>query len=394
MKFDYLIVGAGLSGITFGLLAASKGKKVIIVDGRHHLGGNCYDELFDGFLVHRYGPHFFRTNDDEVFNFVKNFTDIIPYFHKAKAFVDSKYVPVPPNIDTIKTLFPGEIYNKFIIKLKNNFKYSAEIPLGKLLNLQDNFLKDIAEYIKEKIYKPYSEKQWKLPFEDLDSSHYIRVPFVFSTNDQYYRNVKYQFVPKDGYTKMFYNMLHSQSIPILLNYEFKHDNYKDIDFDTLVYTGTLDKFFDYEDGYLDGIVLDFEINHYSRSAITLPESTVINYPSNFDYTRITFWNNVYPNFDKKDILLTKEYPYRFEPNKFNFPFYYQSNNKNMSLYKNYTRKMRTIIKRPVLFLGRLGKMKYLSMDEAISDSLSLAKEVLWYEKFAKIGNYYSTVLSD
>ena len=259
--FDYIIVGAGFAGSVIAERIANKlNKKVLIIDKRNHIGGNCYDELIENIIVHRYGPHLFHTDYKEVWNYLSKFTEWDIYHHKVLVFIDGKKVPIPFNFNTLYEVFPNELAKKLEKKLLENYKYNSKVPILELKKSSDKNLKFLAVFIYEKIFVNYTAKQWGMKPEEIDSAVTARVP-VFIGKDNRYFNDKYQGVPKDGYTKLFQNMLNHPNIKIMLNTDFKeviqiNQETKKIYFlnqefkGKFIFTGKIDELFDYKLGEL------------------------------------------------------------------------------------------------------------------------------------------------
>jgi UDP-galactopyranose mutase len=239
-----LIVGAGITGIALAERFASKGCKVLILEKRDHIGGNCYDfKNKDGILVHKYGPHIFHTNYKEVWHYLSKFTEWIPYEHKVLGYFDGKFAPIPFNLNTLWQLLP-EKAERLEKKLIEKFGFGAKVPILELIKTKDKELKFLVNFIYKKIYFGYSKKQWgKLP-EKMDPSVTARVPVVISRDDRYFHD-KYQGIPKEGYTKMFERMLKSKNIKIFLKTDYKKFKNK-LKYDIMIYTGPIDEIFDYK----------------------------------------------------------------------------------------------------------------------------------------------------
>src|SRR5690606_38319188 len=178
-------------------------KKCLIVEKRNHIGGNCYDYYNeDGILVHKYGPHIFHTQMKKVWDYLSQFTDWIEYEHKVKAVINGKEVPVPFNFNSLEIVFDEQISSELIELLSKTYGEGVKIPILKLREAKNQQLRDLAEFIYEKIFLGYNLKQWGMNPEDLDPSVSGRVPVFLSRDDRYFQDT-YQGIPKNGYTKIF-----------------------------------------------------------------------------------------------------------------------------------------------------------------------------------------------
>jgi len=188
MNFDYIIVGAGLSGLVFAeRIATQLNEKVLIIEKRNHFAGNCYDYKDEnGILIQKYGPHIFHTDYKEVWNYLSQFTDWVYYQHKVLGFIDGKYVPIPFNLNTLYELMPLRLSERLEKKLINNFGYNKKVPILELKKIEDKDLKFLADLIYNKIFLHCAEKQWVLKPEDIDTSATARVPVVISRDDRYF----------------------------------------------------------------------------------------------------------------------------------------------------------------------------------------------------------------
>jgi UDP-galactopyranose mutase len=369
MIYDYLIVGAGLSGCVLAeRLASQIDKKVLLIDQREHIAGNCYDEKLDGITVHKYGPHIFHTNNKKVWDYLSVFTDWHLYFHKVFAIVEGQNVPVPFNFNSIYQLFSPKLAEKLELLLLDKFNYCNKIPILKLLETSDKDLKFLADYIYSNVFLGYNLKQWGVKPEELDSSVSSRVPVYLSRDNRYFQD-KYQAIPQNGYTRMFSKLINHKNIELVLGTDFKkaEQNYK---FDKVIYTGTIDSYFDYSLGELAYRSLNFEYKKYNMEYYQ--ELAQVNYPNNFDFTRITEFKHF---LDEKvaNTIIAKEFPTEYKLG-INEPYYPIPNEENQLLvdkYKSLARKIR----KNVLFCGRLADYKYYNMDQAVAVALQLFAQI-------------------
>lgn len=359
-----LIVGAGLSGITLANGLAQKGEDVLVVETRAQIGGNCYD-YYDknGICIHQYGPHIFRTNDKKVWDYLGRFTKWRPYMHKVKGFVDGQEVPIPFNLDSIEQIFPAELAARLTNKLLEQFGFNVKVSILQLRSSKDKDLAFLADYIYDKVFLHYTLKQWGLSPEDLDESVTSRVPVYISRDGRYFQD-KYQGMPDKGYTALMQNMLKDSHIEVQLNTSFADVKDK-ISWDRLFYTGPIDEFFDYKYGALPYRSLYFDFVEYDQEYFQ--SAAVINYPCNYDFTRISEYK-YFLNDKSPKTVVSYEYSQAFKRGE-NEPYYPIIRPENQALYAKY---LKEASQQPgVYFLGRLGDYKYYNMTDAVSRALNL-----------------------
>ena len=358
MKVKNLVVGCGFSGATIAeRLANELGESVLIIDRREHLAGNCYDyQDLNGITIHKYGPHIFHTNDDEVWDYISKFATWQPYSHEVLAFVDGDVIPIPFNFNSLEQKFPQkakEWEEKLIVK------YSKDKKISILELEKDLEFKELADFIYEKIFLNYTQKQWGLKPEELDKSVFSRVPVMLGYDNRYFQD-KYQAMP-ESYSGIIENMLSNPLIEVRLGVEFSQikDN---LEYERLFFTGAIDEFFDYEFGALPYRSLDLKFQ--TLDCKYFQPKAVVNYPNDNDFTRITEFKHFLGEQSEKTVIL-KEFPEQFEVGK-NERFYAILNEKNRELYQKYLAKAKDVI-----FLGRLGDYQYYDMDKAIKRALEV-----------------------
>lgn len=366
MKYDYMIVGAGFAGAVLAeRLANLLNKKVILIDKRNHIGGNCFDYInTQGINIHKYGPHIFHTQNKKVWDYLSQFTEWHQYFHKVLAVIDGKKVPIPFNLNSIDMLFPSSFAEKLTDKLIEKFGYGLKVPILKLREIDDPDLKFLADFVYDKVFAGYTFKQWNLKPEELDYSVTSRIPILIGRDDRYFQDV-FQGIPKDGYTKIFEKLLDNKNIHLMLNTDYK-DVINSISFDKMIYTGPIDYFFDYKFGKLPYRSLEFDLqtldmNHFQ-------ETSQVNYPNNFEYTRITEFKHFVPNSAKKTTL-AYEYPKEYIEGQ-NEPYYPIPKAENQELYEKYL-DLANELNGKVYFAGRLAEYKYYNMDQVVAVALML-----------------------
>ncbi|MBU0666506.1 MAG: UDP-galactopyranose mutase [Nanoarchaeota archaeon] len=365
--FEIVVVGAGISGAVIAERCARiLRKKVLVIEKRYHIGGNCYDH-FDkkGILIHKYGPHLFHTNYENVWKYVKKFSEWCKYEHKVLSYVDKKLVPIPVNINTVNILF-GEH-----IKSENEMKKWLEkkiIPITNSKNSEESAISRVGKELYEKMFKFYTKKQWNLWPSELDASVMNRIPVRTNYEDRYFTD-KYQFLPKDSYTKMFNNLLAHPNIKVLLNTDYFKVRKKLKKAKYLFYTGQIDRFFNYrtEKGRerLPYRSLRFKFKTYNKKYFQ--KNSVINYPEKKpSFTRIV----EYKHFTKQKhpkTTISRE----FSKSK-GEPYYPVPNPKNKEIFERFKKQVDKL--KNVFFVGRLANYQYFNIDQTIKNALDLFKE--------------------
>lgn len=369
MKFDWLIVGSGFTGATLAERIASQlNQTVLMVDRRNHVGGNAFDEYNDvGIQVHKFGPHIFHTNSKEVFGYLSQFTNWRPYMHQVLGMVEGCLVPVPFNLNSLRLLFPIKYAEKLEEKLVETYGIGVKVPILKMMETTDPEIKFLGDYIYKNVFEGYTRKQWDLKPEQLDASVTGRVPVFISKDDRYFQDT-YQAMPINGYTAMFNRMLSHKNIKILLNTDYR-EIMDSIKFNRMIYTGPVDEFFDFSHGKLPYRSLRFEF-------IDLPYTRhqavgTVNYPNNFDFTRIT--EQSYLSGQKMpQTTLIYEYPQIYDP-KINEPYYPIPRPESREIYNQYELEIQKL--ETVIFAGRLADYKYYNMDQACARALKVFQDL-------------------
>jgi UDP-galactopyranose mutase len=378
--FNYIVVGSGFAGSVIAeRIANVLNQKALIIEKRNHIGGNCYDYKDENnIIVHKYGPHLFHTDYKEVFDYLSNFTDWHIYHHKVLAFVDGKKIPLPFNLNSIYEVFPQELAKRLEIRLIEKYGYGTKIPILELLKEEDQDLKFLANYVYEKIYKNYTMKQWGLKPEEISPQVTARVPIYVSRDNRYFTD-KYQVIPKDGYTKIFERMLNHPNIKIMLNTDFKEvisigfEN-KKIYFlgqefkGKLIFTGMIDELFNFKYGFLPYRSLDLRFETIEQEYYQ--EAPVVNYPNDYDFTRITEFKHIHPVKSDKTTIL-KEYPKAYQPNV-DIPYYPVFTKENQELYNKYKEEADKF--ENLVLVGRLAEYRYYDMDDVVKRALEVFEE--------------------
>jgi len=368
--FDYLIVGAGFAGaVVAERMARVYSKKVLVVDRRDHIGGNAYDHYnADGILIHRYGPHIFHTNSEQVFEYLSQFTAWRPYEHRVLASVCGKLVPVPINLDTVNKLYNLNLTSE---TLEAYFQSKAE-PRTSIRTSEDVVVSRVGRDLYEKLFRNYTRKQWGKDPSELDAQVTARIPVRTNRDDRYFTD-KFQAMPKHGYTHMFENMLDHPNITIILGTDYRA-LLKDATCREIIYSGPVDEYFDYRFGELPYRSLRFE--HQTFQQEFLQPVAVVNYPNDHAYTRITEFKHLTGQRHKHTGVV---YEY---PSATGDPYYPVPTPENAALYKKYAELAAATSR--VHFVGRLGTYKYYNMDQVVAQALTLCKHLAAAPGFAPV----------
>lgn len=361
-QVDILIIGAGISGSVLAERYANSGRKVLIIEKRDHIAGNCYDHYDEnGILVSKYGAHLFHTNEEDVWQYVNRFIDWYPWEHKVVARVDDKTVPIPVNITTVNTLFGENIQTEDEMKAwLDAHKVHYENPS----NGEEAVLSRVGPVLYDKMFKHYTKKQWdKYPIQ-LDASVLNRIPVRHNYDDRYFSD-KYQALPKGGYTKLFESILDHPNIEILLNTDYfdVKDDY--VGYEKLFYTGPVDRFFEFKHSLHE--MLEYRSINFVKETVDaeyFQENSVVNYPGmEVPFTRIIEYKH-FGNQQSDKTTIVKEYTVDEGD-----PYYPVPNPRNQEIYAKY--KIEADKLADIYFVGRLANYKYFNMDQAFKNALDL-----------------------
>lgn len=361
--YDYLVVGAGLFGSVFSREVADAGKTVLVIDKRPHIGGMCYSEKVEGIDVHKYGPHTFHTENEEIWKHVNRFSKFNSYQQRTKVFYKGRMYSFPINMMTLHQLW-GVITPEQAIQKLESVRHDIKNPD----NLEDLILTQVGTEIYETFIKGYTEKQWGRSAKDLPSFIIKRLPIRLTYDDRYFSD-EYQGIPIAGYTNMFENMLDHNNIDVRLNVNF-FDNQKELQDSAkcTVYTGKIDEFFGYRHGELQYRSLRFETETLDGD---FQGTSIVNYTDkDIPYTRIVEHKHFGFNQCSKTVI-TKEYPDAYDHSK--TPFYPIVDDVNKEIYQKYVAEATSP---NVIFGGRLGTYKYYDMHQIIGQALTKARNAL------------------
>ena len=370
MSRTNLVVGCGLSGAVIAhKLACILNEKVIIIDKKKHIGGTCFD-IKDAscITVHKYGPHIFRTNSKEIWDFLSQFTEWRPFMHHVLGVIDGIEIPIPFNLDSLHRVFPEQMANRLEDKLVKTFGFNKKIPILDLRSTKDDDLNFLAEYIYQKVFLGYTLKQWGYPPEQLHPSVTGSVPVYISRDSRYFQE-KYQGIPKEGYTRMFERMLTHPNISVMLDTDFK-DIRNTITCDRIFYTGAIEEFFNYKYGKLPYRSLHIKFETYPQKKFQ--NAPVVNYPENYDFTRIAEYK-YFLNEESNCTVLSFEYPEDFVEGK-NDRIYPILNEENQAVYDRYLAEAEKLPH--VVFLGRLGAYRYYDMNRTIAGAFDVFNNIM------------------
>ena len=358
MKYDYLIVGSGLFGSTCANLLNKKGKKVLVIDRRDHIGGNIYTENIEGINVHRYGAHIFHTDYKDVWDYVNSFVEFNRYTNSPIARIGNEVYNMPFNMNTFSKIWSDVFTPSDALRHINEEK--KEIT-GEPKNLEEQAISLVGRTIYEKLVKGYTEKQWNRDCKDLPAFIIKRLP-VRLTYDNNYFNDRYQGIPIGGYTKLIENMLDGIEVRLNTNYFDNKEEFNSIA-DKVIYTGPLDEYFDYSLGELEWRSLKFDTKVLDE--VNYQGNAVVNYTGHeVDYTRVIEHKHFEFDTTSPKTVVTFEYPADYE--KGMEKYYTVNDDKNNELANKYRELASHEDK--VIFGGRLAEYKYYDMDDVIKSA--------------------------
>lgn len=361
--YDYLIVGAGLFGVTFARIVTDAGKKCLVVDKRNHIAGNCYTESIEGIQVHRYGPHIFHCSDESVWKFVNKFSSFNGFVNSPIAMYKGKAYSLPFSMYTFNQMWgvvdPDEAMN--IIQ-------SQCLKLDRQpMNLEEQALMLVGKDLYETLVRGYTLKQWKKDPKELPASIITRLPVRFTWNNNYYNDV-YQGVPVGGYTKMFENML--EGIDVKLGVDYLEDRAElDVLASKTVFTGRIDELYGYQFGELEYRALAFDNELHAKA--NYQGNAVINYTEeSVPWTRIIEHKFFEPEKKTDCTYITKEIPEIWHRDK--TPYYPVRDAQNIKIWEEYNAIAQN--ENQMLFGGRLAEYRYYDMHQVIHAAIELSKK--------------------
>lgn len=359
--YDYLVVGAGLFGSVFAHEMTKRGKTCLVVDKRHHIGGNCYTENAGGINVHMYGPHIFHTKHKFIWEYMNQFADFNRFTNCPLAYKDGKLYNLPFNMNTFYQLWG----------VMDPERAKEQIDMQRIIcenprNLEEKALDMVGVDIYEKLVKGYTEKQWGRPCTELSPDIISRLPLRFTFDNSYF-NDRYQGIPIGGYTHIFHKLLDGSNV--ILGVDFLKQKASLMGrAKQVIYTGMVDELFDYQYGRLPYRSLEFE--HKTYTCPNYQANAVINFTGReVKFTRII----EHKHFDGAEspvTVVTREYPKEFTDGC--IPYYPVNNSESAKLYAMYAEEAR---KNNIILGGRIGMYRYFDMDQTILQALKLVDEL-------------------
>ncbi|MDD5601944.1 MAG: UDP-galactopyranose mutase [Candidatus Izemoplasmatales bacterium] len=365
-KYPYLIVGAGFTGATFAQQMQSQGKQCLVIEKRPYVGGLSYTEDIENIDVHIHGAHIFHTNRSDIWNYVNQFSMFNHFINSPMAIYQGKIYNLPFNMNTFSKMWDitSPLEAKAIIDDQIR-TYGVKDPQ----NLEEHAISSVGKDIYDVLIKGYTEKQWGMEAVKLPAFIIKRLPIRFTYDNNYFDD-RFQGIPDEGYTKMIQNMLKGVEVELNTDY-FSNKEYFDSLAEKTVYTGAIDRFFNFQYGRLDYRSLRFETEILACS--NYQGNAVINYTEkSAPYTRIIEHKHFNPKPNQIKTVVTHEYPEVFD--LANEPYYPINNSENQQLYQRYFALSKKYPR--VIFVGRLAEYKYYNMDQAIASARDRVKEEL------------------
>ena len=359
---DVIVVGAGLSGATFAEhMARVCNRKVLVIEKRDHIAGNAYDFIDPqtGIRVGKYGIHMFHTNNERVWAYLQRFGRWKRWDHKVLSYVDGQYVPVPVNMNTVNSICNETLRTEEDMR---NWLQRVQVPSETPTNSEEMALSRVGRDLYEKLFRPYTLKQWNKDPSELDASVLARIPIRTNTDDRYFDD-RYQALPVDGYTSIVAAMLDHPNITVRLSTDWM-DVRDTMTWNMLIFTGPIDQFFN-DSGLpkLEYRSLDFQWETHETTGFYQPASQV-NYPDPaVPYTRIVEYKHLL-NQPSQYTIITKE-----TSSDVGEPYYPVPNARNQDIYANYKALADQMREKGVHFLGRLASYKYFNMDQAVAAAM-------------------------
>ncbi len=371
MNYDILLVGSGLFSAVIANEAHKKGKKVLVIERRNHIGGNIFTEQKDGINIHRYGAHIFHTDSKEIWDYVNSFAEFNRYTNCPVARYKDVLYNLPFNMNTFTKLWP-DVFTPS--QAAARIAEQASVMRGKVpQNLEEQAISLVGRDIYEKLVKGYTEKQWGRPCTELSPEIIKRLPVRFTFDNNYF-NDRFQGIPIGGYTKMIEKMFVDTEIKLKTDFLLYKEEFKK-QAPVIVYTGLIDEYFSYSLGNLEYRSLNFQTEKLEME--NFQGNAVINYTeSEIPYTRIIEHKH-FENAQSSVTYITREYPADWKVG--DEPYYPVNNAVNAELYKKYlllAQKENAESATKVYFGGRLGLYRYYDMDDTIAAALKMSAELL------------------
>ena len=382
-SYDAIVVGAGFAGaVCARYLSEACGYKVAIVERRHHVAGNAYDQLDEaGILVHRYGPHIYHTNDERVHEYLSRFTQWSDYSHRVLANIRGTLMPVPFNHESLRRAFGEQRGEALYGKLVATFGQDKKVPIMDLRKRNDPDLVELADYVYQNVFLYYTMKQWGKTPDQIDPAITGRVPIFVGDDDRYFPQAQHQGMPKDGYTALFERMLDHDLIDVFLGVDIRDImavGERQVAIcdkpygGEVIYTGALDELFDMDEGALPYRTLDMVFQTLPQDRFQ-PVGTV-NYTVSDNFTRITEFKNMTGQVVPGVTTIMREYSRDYLPGSGETPYYVINEPQNQRLYQSYRERVHGLLNFHVV--GRLAEYRYYDMDGVVASALELSDELI------------------
>jgi len=364
--YDFLIVGSGFYGATFAQVMTERGKRCLVIDKNKYVGGNCQTEERDGQIIHLFGPHIFNTSDEEVWRYVNKFAEFNNFRYSPVANYKGDVYSLPFNMWTFSKLWNIDKPSQAKQIIENQSRHVINPN-----NLEGQAIKLVGTEVYEKLIKGYTEKQWRKSCAELPSEIIKRLPVRFTYDNNYYFS-KYQGIPIGGYSRIIKKMLFDVDVRLEVDY-LKDKEYWDSRADKVVYTGPIDRYYNYRFGHLEYKTTKFDHKRCEEDITNYQGVAVVNYTDiEVPYTRVI----EHQHFEFKQVpgpWITFEYPIEYIPEKTTpmYPVNDKENNSRYSKYKDLSKSEPNII-----FGGRLAEYRYYNMDQVIKSSLTKVQEEL------------------
>lgn len=379
-QYEYIVVGAGLAGGILARKLAEKGKRVLIVERRTHVGGNTFDYTDKHKIkVQKYGPHVIHTNSDKVYKYICQFCTPVSYRTKCEAVIDNISTPSPFNFKTIDQFYSKIDADKLKEKLLNYYHNRKAVTVVEMLEAEDDDIRKYAEFLFEKDYQPYTAKQWNLEPKEIDPIVLKRVPIILSYGDTYFYD-KYEFMPAEGFECMYLNIINHPNIQVTLGVDaLKNITIRESQIlynkqcVKLIYTGAIDELFGYRFGVLPYRSLNFEFQ--SIKCDSFQNVAIVAYPQVKGYTRITEYTKMPVQKTGGWTKIAYEYPVKYDKNstignEAYYPVLTEESQKMYYKYKDYAKRYSNLV-----LCGRLAEFKYYNMDQVILRALELYEKM-------------------
>ncbi|MBR6199849.1 MAG: UDP-galactopyranose mutase [Spirochaetales bacterium] len=380
--FDIIIVGCGITGSVIAREYAEKGKKILILERRNHIGGNMYDYVDkSGVLVQQYGPHAFHTKKLELYEYMTRYAEWQDYKLTCGAVINGKYTPTPFNFQTIDVFFSADKAKSIKEAIVAEYPNQEFAPVLELLNHKNHLIHEYADFLFKNDYAPYTAKQWGISPNEIDPIVLRRVPVRFNYNTGYFDD-EFQIMPKKSFTDFFRNLLNHKNIKVCLGENSKdwlklNSESKEILINgkpflgKVFYTGAIDELFDFKYGVLPYRSLRFEWKIANEKSFQ--NAPVVAYPQENGFTRITEYTKLPLQDDSDKTVYAVEYPLPYKAGTKNEPYYPVPTEESQTMYQKY--KSESEKYQNLYVCGRLGDFKYYNMDNALERALEITKEL-------------------